>query len=477
MGQEIDTPTFEAPHFDQFRSRLARETQLLAEWLREGKLSNQGPVGGFELEAWLVDDDFAPAPLNERFMRVMDDPLAGSELARFNVEFNNRPRPLVDHALREMARELEATWARGVKAGAACGARLLSIGILPTLQPRHLGMDALTPMNRYYALNEQVLRSRAHRPLRLDIRGHERLRRTHDSMMLEAAGTSFQIHLQAPPAQISRLYNAALAVAAPLLAAGANSPYLFGADLWSESRMPLFEQSLEVGGYGGARYGPLRRVSLGSGYVRSSIIECFEENLQHFPVLLPMLFETSLEQLSHVRLHNGTVWRWVRPLVGFDDDGAPHVRIEHRILPGSPSVADAVSDAALCYGLTAALSAKDVDLPARLPFERARDNLQRAARRGLDARIEWLDGARIGLRRLLLDELLPLAQRGLLAMELEPADCDHYLGIVRRRVQKNQNGANWQRAFVARHGRDMRALTAAYAEHQRGGSPVHTWPL
>ncbi|MGI8739948.1 MAG: glutamate--cysteine ligase [Gammaproteobacteria bacterium] len=434
-------------------------------------------MGGFELEAWLVDDDFAPALRNQRFMQAMDDPQVALELARFNVEFNNRPRPLSGQALRDMARELEVIWARGVKAATACGARLLSIGILPTLQARHLGIDALTPMNRYYALNEQVMRLRQQRPLRLDIRGHERLRHTHDSMMLEAAGTSFQIHMQAPPAQIPRLYNAALAVAAPLLAVGANSPYLFGDDLWCESRVPLFEQSLEVGGYGAACDGPLRRVSLGSGYVRNSIIECFEENLEHFPVLLPTLFGDRPEHLSHLRLHNGTVWRWVRPLVGFDDDGAPHLRIEQRVLPGSPSITDAVGDAALFYGLTAALSCEDVDLCSDLPFERARDNFQRAARDGLDARLVWLDGVRGNARNLLLQQLIPRARRALLAMALTVEDCDFYLGVVRQRVENNQNGANWQRAFVARHGRDMRALTAAYAEHQLSGAPVHTWAL
>ncbi|MBA2492101.1 MAG: glutamate--cysteine ligase, partial [Gammaproteobacteria bacterium] len=174
---------------------------------------------------------------------------------------------------------------------------------------------------------------------------------------------------------------------------------------------------------------------------------------------------------------NGTVWRWVRPLVGFDDDGAPHLRIEQRVLPGSPSITDAVGDAALFYGLTTALSCEDVDLCSDLPFERARDNFQRAARDGLDARLVWLDGVRGNARNLLLQQLIPRARRALLAMALTVEDCDFYLGVVRQRAENNQNGANWQLAFVARHGRDMRALTAAYAEHQLSGAPVHTWAL
>jgi len=189
-----------------------------------------------------------------------------------------------------------------------------------------------------------------------------------------------------------------------------------------------------------------------------------------------MLFGDSPKQLSHLRLHNGTVWRWVRQLVGFDND-APHLRIDQRVLPGRFSITDAVGDAALVYGLTTALSSADVDLCRCLPFALARDNFQRAARDGLDARLVWLDGVRGNARTLLLRQLIPLARRGLLAMALAIEDCDFYLGIVRQRVENNQNGANWQREFVARHGRDMRGLTAAYAECQRSGAPVHTSAL
>ncbi len=477
MGQEINTARFEPRHFDQYLQRLAQETRLLGDMARGGQLSTRGAVGGCELEAWLIDHAFAPAPVNGPFIRIMNDPRVAPELALFNIEFNTRAHSLAGGALSAIERELRAMWARGVEVAAACDAGLLSIGILPTLHERHLTMDAVTPLNRYHALNEQVLRLREGRPLRLDVMGNQRLKGEHESMMLEAAGTSFQIHLQAPFQSIHRRYNAALAISAPMLAAGANSPYLFGLDLWDESRIALFEQSLEVGGYGGASQGPLRRVGLGSGYARRSIMECFQENLQHFPVLLPILFDDETKRFSHLRLHNGTVWRWNRPLVGFNEDGTPHVRIEHRVLPASPTIVDAVSDAALFYGLVEGLCAEIVDLEARLPFATVKDNFHRAARYGLRARLTWLDGAKSDVRELLLRVLLPLARRGLLASRLDANECAYYLGIIERRVEQNQNGASWQREYVRRHGRNVRSLTAAYAERQRTGDPVHTWPL
>ena len=153
----------------------------------------------------------------------------------------------------------------------------------------------------------------------------------HNSVMLEAATTSFQLHLKVHPDNASRAYNASMIISAPMVAVAANSPYLFGHELWNETRIPLFEQSVSVGGFAGASHGPLRRVTFGSGYVRDSMLECFIENEQHYPILLPMHFHDGLEQMSHVRLHNGTIWRWNRPLIGFDYDGIPHLRIEHRV--------------------------------------------------------------------------------------------------------------------------------------------------
>ncbi len=477
MGQEIDTFRFKKKDFSEFSRHLRDETELLRQWADRGKLSSHGPVVGFEQEAWLVDEKRDPAPVNDAFLERMGPPMACPELAQFNIELNNPPMLLMGRVFDELEKELSNIWNQACHVAESLGVRLLSIGILPTVSDARLNTHYMSAMKRYRALNEQVLRSREGRPLKLDIVGRQHLRSEHKDVMLEAATTSYQVHLQVPYEHAHKLYNAAIAASAPMVAAGANSPYLFDHDLWDETRIPLFEQAVEIGGFNGVAQGPLHRVSFGSGYARTSIIECFEENLEHFPALLPMHFEDPPQRFSHLRLHNGTIWRWNRPLIGFDEDGTVHVRIEHRVLPGSPSIKDAIANAALFYGLSEALCMAPEELTKLLPFAQAKDNFYQAARFGLEAQVNWLDNESWNLRQLLLDKLLPLAKRGLTRLGIETRSSEHYLSIIEERLESGQNGCLWQRRFVQRHGANMRKLTGAYLERQREGSPVHCWSV
>lgn len=478
MGRDISTSAFTEADFRAFSERLRHETERLAHWFADHRLAEAHPITGFELEAWLTDASGRPSPLNERLLEDLRDPLLTHELARFNIELNTAPRTLRDDALRRMERDLEATWARTREGAAALGARLIAIGILPTVAQDDLGHAAMTPSARYAALNDQVLRQREHRPLRIDICGRERLRTDHPDVMLESAATSFQIHMQVPASRSADYYNAAIMVSGPLVATSANSPYLFGRDLWDETRIPLFEQAVESGGVGGAAHGPPRRVGFGTGYARESLIETFRENEEHFPVLLPMVMDDADGALTHLQLQNGTIWRWNRPLVGVDGDGNAHVRIEHRVVPGGPSAADAIANAALFHGLTQYFANRPDQPPSGLlSFPWARDNFYACARHGLGARVHWTDGGVHPIGRLLLRTLLPCARLGLSDLGLDTGDIDRYLGIIEERVDSGRNGAGWQRAWVDRHGRDMTALTDAYAERQADGAPVHRWPL
>lgn len=376
-----------------------------------------------------------------------------------------------------LAGEVEATWRAACDTARDLGCELLLIGILPTLEAQDLGVHNMSPLNRYRALNEQVLHAREGHPLRLDIAGRESLQGEHGSVMLESATTSFQIHMQVPAAHAHHYYNAAIAASAAVVGAGANSPYLFGHDLWDETRIPLFEQAVEVGGYAEAAHGPMRRVSFGSGYAQASILECFEENLRHFPVLLPMRFEPRSGTLDHLRLHNGTIWRWNRPLLGFDAQGRPHLRIEHRVLPGGPTLVDAMANAAFFYGLAAWLARERAPQGRLPPFSRAKDGFYRAARLGLKATVPWEDEIRVPLRSLILEELLARSADGLALLEVAPQEAARWLGILRERVDCGQTGSLWQRRWVEAHGRDPVRLTRAYLERQREGAPVHTWTL
>jgi hypothetical protein len=477
MGQEIEAARFTPDNFVEYANRLREETALLGDWFESDTFSHRDRMGGYELEAWLVDTNARPAPLNEVFLKNLDNPMVVPELARFNVELNDHPQHLWGSAFSRFEASLGATWKQCSQCAAELHTRLVMIGILPTLQEAELTQANMSDMKRYRALNEQVLRLREGRPLELDINGRQHLKMTHNSVMLEAATTSFQLHTKVHPSKAVRAYNASMIASAPMVAVSSNSPYLFGHELWDETRIPLFEQSVAVGGFAGASHGPLRRVTFGSGYVRDSILECFVENEQHYPVLLPMRFNDGLEQMSYVRLHNGTIWRWNRPLIGFDYDGIPHLRIEHRVVPGGPTIPDMIANAAFYYGLMEMLMAADTPPEQQLEFSLARDNFYAAANHGMDAHATWLDGSRGTVRQLLQAQLLPLARDGLERLEIDADDIDRYLGIIQGRVETGQTGAVWQRTHARQHNRDLVDMTQVYRQNQDSGTPVHEWTL
>jgi hypothetical protein len=476
MGQEIARVRFAPGDFRAFEAKLAEESELLRRDLAAGRFSEAGYVGGFELESWLVDHNYFPAPINEAYLARLNDPLVVPELSKFNVELNGTPQPLTGNALSRMEAELTQTWRRCLDVAHELDASLVMIGILPTINESQLVLQNISPLNRYFALNEQVLKQREGKPIAIRIEGREQLDIVHHDVMLEAATTSFQVHLQVPASEAARYYNASIVLSAPIVAACANSPFLFEKDLWDETRIPLFEQAVDIGGFHGLE-DPERRVTFGSGYLVDSPFECFEENLHRYPVLLPIKFDTPPEQFSHVRLHNGTIWRWNRMLIGVDEAGLPHLRIEHRVIPSGPSIVDQIANAALYLGL-AHFYAQDSSPPERrLPFATARDNFYRAARDGITGRITWLDGAETDVRSLVLDELIPQAIYALRQLGIDPDEAEHYLGVVRARVASGQTGAAWQRAYAGKTNRDLLLLSAAYLHEQRSGKPVHEWDL
>jgi hypothetical protein len=330
----------------------------------------------------------------------------------------------------------------------------------------------MTPRERYRALNDRILALRHERPLTLDIQGRDRLVLEWHDVMLEAAATSFQIHLKVAPRDAARAYNLSKILSAPMVALGGNAPYLFGRELWEETRIPLFEQAVSVGGVV-----LQERVNFGFRYAADSIMETFRANLERYPILMPQILDEPRERLPHLRLHNGTIWRWNRPLIGFDDRGRPHLRIEHRVLPSGPSVPDCIANAALYFGALAELLRSTPDAERVLPFLQARAGFYTCAREGLEAEIQWLDGHIHPVRTILTEDLLPRARRGLAALGIDQAESDHWLGILTARTETRRTGARWQRTWVERHGPDMQGLVRAYLERQRSGRPVHEWDL
>jgi hypothetical protein len=476
MGQEIRQSHFTRQDFRRFRARLRQETATLSDWFHADRFAPAGGVAGFEIEAWLVDRGGQPAPLNRLFLERLADPLVVPELSVFNIELNTPPLPLRGDVLRRMHANLESLWRRCQRVAADLDATVALIGILPTLRVGDLTPDQMSSQQRYRAINEQILRRRRGRPMELAIHGIETLDLIHPDVMLEAATTSFQTHLQVTARDAAAFFNAALALSAPMVAVAANSPLLFGKTLWEETRIPLFEQGVALAGGARANDWSHRRVTFGGDYVRDSLLELFAENLAHYPPLLPVdLSAEPAARLSHLRLHNGTIWRWNRPLLGFEPDGMPHLRIEHRVMPAGPSIPDTIANAALYYGLVYELARLTPPIGAALDFADCRANFYAAAREGLRAEVRWLNGRRSSLRQLLLEALLPLARRGLGALDVDAEDVTDYLDLIAARVDSGRTGADWQRCFLARHGPDLNELTLAYLERQRSGTPVHGW--
>ena len=473
MGQEIENKTFTQDDYDQFRHNLEKETSQLEEFFKDDALANECLMGGFEIEAWLLNKFLYPALLNKEFLENFDSTLASPELAKFNLEFNNLPRKLCGAVFSDFFAELLETSAKAndTAKNLSSPSSLLLIGTLPTLSITDLNEHSMSDMNRYRALNNEIMSRRKKKPVHLYIQGHELLDLYCHDVMLEASTTSFQIHTKVPAKDAHHYYNASLIISAPLVAVTANSPYIFGKNLWSETRIPLFEQSIDTDNTNA----PCKRVGFGSGFAQESILECFQENLKGFHILLPAIKDNT-NNLAHLRLHNGTIWRWNRPLLGFNKTGQPHIRIEHRAIAAGPTYIDMIANAVFFYGLQhfwAQFLKQGNALPT---FKETKDNFYLTAAHSFQCSIQWF-GKETTPSELLKNVLLNQAKQGLQDLEISEIDIEHYLNIITSRVESRQTGAQWQRDYVTCHRCDMEELTHAYQYLQKTGEPVHTWEV
>jgi len=475
MGEEIQYSRFNKTDYQQFDSQLREETSLLKSWFDGHRFSSSALMAGYEIEAWLIDQTGRPVALNEAFLEKASNNLLSPELAKFNIELNIDPEQLSGHVLSTFEHELDKLWQQCVTTAKSLDSNILGIGILPTLQDSDLTLDNISLMDRYKALNEQVLRQRNGLEIELNINGEDHLQVSHKDVMLEAAATSLQIHIQVPQDVAARYYNASILLSAPMVAVSCNSPCLFGRRLWQETRIPVFEQAVPTGGYGGAASGPVHRVSFGSDYVRDSLYECFQENLEHFPVLLPVHYQTDINEVRHLRLHNGTIWRWNRPLIGFDEDQTPHLRIEHRVCATAPTTIDNIANIAFYYGLVHYYATCERPPELDIPFADAKNSFYRAAQLGLKHKTSWLSKSTDTLQKIILDRLLIEAETGLYNLGINQQDCQRYLSIIEQRVKKNRTGSQLQLNFLDAHKDNRTQLTLNYLKNQTSGQPVHEW--
>ncbi len=473
-----------------FTRRLLNDVRALERMLADDMIESGVRRIGAEQEMFLVDREWRPAPLALEILGRVQDPRLVTELALFNLEFNTDPFRFEGEALSRLETAIRELLDTARSAAAREEAEVVLVGILPTLRKSDVGLRNITPRDRYYALNDALNRLRGG-AYNFYIKGIDELLVKHESMMLEACNTSFQVHFQVGPEEFARLYNIALTAAGPVLAAAANSPVLFGRRLWQETRIALFQQAIDTR----SAMPDLReiqpRVSFGTRWVEESILEIFREDIARFKVLLGTeIEEDPLEKVARgeapdlraLQLFNGTVYRWHRPCYGVKD-GRAHLRIENRVLPSGPTPLDEVANAAFWFGLVSGLAARYEDIRELMDFDDAKANFIAAARLGLGAPFVWLEGEEVGARELILERLLPLSREGLEASDIDAADVDRYLGVLEGRVESRRTGANWiLRSLAGMKGRGtleehLAALTAAIVDRQRADRPVHEWEL
>src|SRR5215472_1108093 len=491
MGRDVPAIVVSQADRRRYREKVRSCLDVLARMLRDSQFPTGPEQVGLEAEFYLVDEAGAPAMCNADVLAAINDPDWSAELGRFNIEVNMAPRLLAGDALATLEHLLTGSYNRADLGARRCGARLAMIGILPSLRECHATEEAMSPNPRYQLLNEQICAARGEE-MQICIEGPERLLMHVASIMPEAACTSVQCHLQVSPELFGSYWNAAQAVAGVQVALAANSPYLFGRELWQETRIPLFMQATDTRPEELQVQGVRPRVWFGERWI-TSVFDLFEENLRYFPSLLPLLAEddpvAELEsgatpELAELTLHNGTVYRWNRPVYAVDD-GEPHLRVENRVLPSGPTVTDIIANAAFYYGLVHMLAEAERPIWTQMSFAAARDNLMEAARHGLDASLYWPGLGEVPAAELTLRKLLPLAREGLRRWQVDDTQADRMLEVIEGRCLTGRTGATWQTETVHRlQGRNglhrdaaLREMTQRYLALMHAGDPVHTWPV
>lgn len=490
MGEHSVEQYVDEQKSQAFMKALLEDLSALAWMLENGCIESGVTRIGAEQEMFLIDRYLRPAPVSLEVLKHAQDARLTTEIARFNLEANLTPCKLENDCFSHMQQELAALIELARNSAATQGADVLLSGILPTLQKSDLTLDNLTPVARYHELDRGVIRLRGG-PLSIHIKGLDELHLTHDNIMMESCNTSFQIHFQSNAKEFANHYNVAQAITAPVLAVAVNSPLLFGQRLWQETRVALFQHSTDERSRQQLARNHPTRVNFGDRWLENSVIELFQDQIARFrPIMISepddnpfqILANNQMPLLSALRMHNGTVWRWNRACYGVSE-GVAHLRIENRALPSGPTIVDEIANTAFFTGLMAALPHAYGEISKRMVFDDAKMNFFHAARHGLDAQFQWIDGQSLSASSLIMDQLLPLARQGLRSANVAGEDIDKYLGIIEERTRCGQTGARWIMTSLSGNGNSAskdavrRRLTAEMLANQKQGQPIHRWPV
>ncbi len=470
----------------KFVSHLLKDLKAL-EIMQERGLIESSPIRmGAEQEFCLVNLDFSPATRAIEVLEEINDPHFTTELAKFNLEINLDPLEVGEDCFAQTSAQLQALLQKAEKAANRFDTKTILTGILPTITKKELTLDHITPINRYYALNEIMKEARG-ADFSLHLTGVDELSVLHDSIMFEACNTSFQLHLQIAPEDFVSSYNWAQAISGPMLSVCSNSPLLLGKELWSETRIALFQQSTDTRSTSYSLTDKESRVSFGNGWITNGITDIFKDDISRHRILLHadieedslrLLEEGAIPNLSALRIHNGSIYRWNRPCYG-TGGGKAHIRIENRYIPSGPTIEDEIANFALWIGLMLGRPKRFDHIASEMDFLEAKENFVKAARTGKASQMQWL-GKATSASELMQKDLLPVAYEGLKRMNVSANDINKYLEIIELRCNRN-TGASWMvqgfRNLKKQIKKDdaLKALTESIYKNQQANIPVHEW--
>ncbi len=470
----------------KFTRLLLNDIQSLDYMLKEGMIESGIQRIGAEQELCLMDENFHPATNNIEVLKAINDPHFVPEIAKFNIEANLDPFEFTGDCFDLIEDQLRNLLNKAFQVTESLNTKILMTGILPTLRKEHLEFEYMTPNPRYEALNEVMKRQKGS-DFELNIMAVDELITTHPNILFEACNTSFQVHMQIEPDDFTAMYNWAQMIAGPVMAVAANSPILLGRRLWKETRIALFQQSVDTRPVNIKRE-QQPRVTFGKEWASGTACDIFRDNISRFNMLfatdekensLEVLESGGIPQLEALKMHNSTVYKWNRACYGVGG-GKPHLRIENRYIPSGPTVIDEMSNAAFWLGIMNAMPDEYRDIAELVPFEDCRYNFYNAARNGLDSQFKWFDKT-VSAQKLIRLKLLPLAREGLNKAGVNPVKSDQLLGVIEKRVSNNKNGAKWiTQNFTVLLEKSTaqeasRSITEVMYHNQLNSRPVHKW--
>lgn len=490
MGEEKVKLAETQEQTQEFIKYLMKDIRALGRMLDEGWFEIDNIRIGAEQELCLVDKNVKAAPISMEVLEKLGGGNYTTELARFNLEVNLEPLVFTGDCLSIMEKNLQKSIGHIREVVNELDGEIVLTGILPTIRRMDLDMKNLTPLPRYEALCKAISKLRGG-DYDLRIQGMDELLMRFDSPLLEACNTGFQVHLQVNPDEFVNKYNIAQAITGPVLASAVNSPILFGKRLWQETRVALFQQSVDTRKVTDHLRDTSPRVTFGNEWVRDSILEIYKEDIARYRVMLSselsedadkMIESGKPPQLKALQIHNGTVYRWNRPCYGISD-GKAHLRIENRIFPSGPTVADEMANASFWLGLLNGMEESYADITSIMDFDDARMNFFAASKMGLDTKFRWVNDKRYTAVDLITHELLPIAREGLEKAGIKSSDIKSYLEIIEERTDTARTGSYWMLKSYSNLGKKvsreqaLTAITNAMIKNQKKGEPVHKWGL